>query len=520
MLVSAPAPATAGSGNDDFADAMAIGYGDVYADNSAATVEPGEPLPSCTVTGPDGMGAERSVWYLFTAPEDATVAFDTTMSIAADTEVAVYTGSTLDSLTEVGCSEDLNDEGSFRSRVVLATTQGTAYHVQVTTWTDGTGHQLPGLQLTVGPWVPPPPAPGNDTVPLAVDLGPGQLIATTVDARTDGDDLLAEQYTGCQVRDTVWYRYTPTENGTAVVDLADSGFDTALGYLVIDPMYAGIYSGGCNEDAGPGLATSRLELPVRVGRTYFFQVGSTVGQEGDLSLDFTAPPPDADVAVSGRVAKAPGARIRYDVSLRTTGEGSSVGGQLTVTVPKGGVAGVRTSGLDCTGVRTLVCTVGPLDADSRPGLSVLLVPGSAGPLRMHASYVSDATPAAFSRAAARPTAPGLDDPANNATLVRATSAVICDNRPTRGTDRVVGGRGDDILCGLDGRDTLEGRGGDDVLFGGDQSDVVKGGDGRDHLYGGGADDLLVGGSGRDWLDGGDSTDVCRDRRDTRHACEG
>lgn len=65
---------------------------------------------------------------------------------------------------------------------------------------------------------------------------------------------------------------------------------------------------------------------------------------------------------------------------------------------------------------------------------------------------------------------------------------------TNYNDFVIGGRGANVLLGLDGDDRVEGRDGDDVLIGGA---------GNDYLVGGAHSDVLSGGAGNDTLIGGD-----------------
>ena len=83
-----------------------------------------------------------------------------------------------------------------------------------------------------------------------------------------------------------------------------------------------------------------------------------------------------------------------------------------------------------------------------------------------------------------------------------------------GADVLKGGKGNDILHGertsdnhwVGGDDKLIGGSGDDTLYGYRGDDLLKGGSGADSLYGGKGDDRLDGGSGADHLDGGKGND--------------
>ncbi len=71
---------------------------------------------------------------------------------------------------------------------------------------------------------------------------------------------------------------------------------------------------------------------------------------------------------------------------------------------------------------------------------------------------------------------------------------------------IQGGRGNDILNGLDGNDLLRGDEHNDILNGNYGSDELQGGEGNDTLNGGGDDDTLLGDIGDDILNGGGGND--------------
>ena len=76
-----------------------------------------------------------------------------------------------------------------------------------------------------------------------------------------------------------------------------------------------------------------------------------------------------------------------------------------------------------------------------------------------------------------------------------------------GNDRVEGGGGADRLLGLAGSDTVIGGAGDDTVSGGGGDDLVIGGIGDDRLRGGRDADTLIAGDGRDLLQGGTGNDI-------------
>jgi hypothetical protein len=108
--------------NDDFANATVVDPSSLpFSDSQgglAATLEPGEPAVSC-----NGLGdPDNSWWYAFTP----TVARSYTISTSSNTAhtVAVYSGGSLDSLSEEACA------GGSRP-FSFAAMAGTTYHIQI-----------------------------------------------------------------------------------------------------------------------------------------------------------------------------------------------------------------------------------------------------------------------------------------------------------------------------------------------------------------------------------------------------
>jgi uncharacterized delta-60 repeat protein len=90
--------------NDNFATPTFLGSatsGSISDNNTGATAETtnGEPAHA-------GFTANSSLWYTWTAPQSGDVEFDTIGS-SVDTVLAVYTGSTLTSLTQIAANDDL-----------------------------------------------------------------------------------------------------------------------------------------------------------------------------------------------------------------------------------------------------------------------------------------------------------------------------------------------------------------------------------------------------------------------------
>ncbi|MEW6304832.1 MAG: hypothetical protein AB1705_15260, partial [Verrucomicrobiota bacterium] len=121
--------------NDNFASAQVIAgiksQVPAFA-TGGATKETNEPDHAANAGG-------ASVWFNWTAPVSAVTVFDTFGS-AYNTLLAVYTGSTVNSLTEVAANDN---SGGAQSRVTFYAVAGTTYRIAV----DGSGGASGNLVL-------------------------------------------------------------------------------------------------------------------------------------------------------------------------------------------------------------------------------------------------------------------------------------------------------------------------------------------------------------------------------------
>jgi hypothetical protein len=106
--------------NDNFANAMSIsGTGHIMVTNAGATEEVGEPDHA-------GDPGGASLWFQWTAAEDGFLSTDTLLT-DFDTTLAVYTGTTLETLVEVGSNNDTNGQGSRVQDIPVLT--GEVYYI-------------------------------------------------------------------------------------------------------------------------------------------------------------------------------------------------------------------------------------------------------------------------------------------------------------------------------------------------------------------------------------------------------
>ncbi len=134
--------------NDDFAGATALttAAGRIVDSNSGGSREDAAGEPNH-----ERLEGAASVWYAWTPPASGAAVVDTS-GTDSDHRLAVYTGSSLSSLSEVGTREYFS--GGWR-RVTFTATAGTTYRIAVDSALFGSGFHL---NWRVGPTESTPPA--------------------------------------------------------------------------------------------------------------------------------------------------------------------------------------------------------------------------------------------------------------------------------------------------------------------------------------------------------------------------
>ena len=163
--------------SDNFANCVGIsgGCGSHPADNTTATKEPGEPNHA-------GNAGGKSLWFCWTAPSSTSVTMDTTGS-SFDTLLAVYTGSSVSSLTLIASNDDIAGSTNRFSRVTFTPVAGTTYHVAV----DGYGGAFGMLVLN---W-----SQACTALPDLIFWGPAASPSITTETFTSTDCEVVE---GCE----------------------------------------------------------------------------------------------------------------------------------------------------------------------------------------------------------------------------------------------------------------------------------------------------------------------------------
>jgi Ca2+-binding RTX toxin-like protein len=259
--------------NDNFANAWAIGTGSGVSGhtNVGATTQTGEQL----VCGPATMGA--TVWYSMTVSANSSVTVDT-QGADFDTILAVYTGSSLGSLSRVTCNDDIGG-GDHTSSVNFSAVPGTTYWIQV----GGYGGAAGLFNLNVARTPTGPSAPSNDNFANAWPAGTTpSWTQPTAAATTQANEWLACGTSTMGA--TVWYSMTVAANSSVTVDTRGSSFDTILSVYTGSTL-ATLSRVACHDDISGTDYDSSVTFSAVPGITYWIQIGGYGGEVGTLTLN-------------------------------------------------------------------------------------------------------------------------------------------------------------------------------------------------------------------------------------------
>jgi Ca2+-binding RTX toxin-like protein len=260
--------ATAAPANDNFVSATAISSanGSQVGNNLSATKEVGEPAHA-------GNAGGRSIWFTWTAPEDGVYVFDTLPS-SFDTLLAVYSGSGVDTLTEVASNDDAPGLESSRSLVVFSASKDMVYAVAV----DGFGGKGGRVILRWRQGV------SNDLFDSAQALT-GQVGShggTNVNATIELDEP-SPSYLGA----SVWYEWTAPANGLVKFSTRGSRFDTALAVYTGTNVASLTQVGSNDDDPQLGCCSSFVGFEAVAGTSYRIAVGGFSWDQGSFTLSWS-----------------------------------------------------------------------------------------------------------------------------------------------------------------------------------------------------------------------------------------
>lgn len=292
-LALTPAIASAAPANDNFSAAEALPAAvpvSATGSNVDATEEVGEP-DHAGVTSRAG-----SVWYTWTPAEDGIAVVDLCGS-DFDTVLAVYTGNTLATLTEVAANDD--DEigacGTDRSAVEFDAEAGTTYRIAVDGYSTFWGPIVLDIDLATV-------HPDNDDFADAQVLtgAPLSITASNVGATREAGE--PDNHPDEQGETSVWYRWTAPSTGTVILDLCASSFDTNV-TVYTGSTLATLNEVGYNDDGvdACGSAQSYLTVPVSAGTAYRISIDGLAGDTGTIQLKLSM----ASVQRQTKITKKP-----------------------------------------------------------------------------------------------------------------------------------------------------------------------------------------------------------------------
>lgn len=240
--------------NDSFSTPRVLGglEGTSSESNVEATEELGEPDHA-------GDPGGASVWFSWTAPRSGVLLMDTCNTPSLDTVLAVYTGTSLGSLSPVVSNDDVCGA---QSAVELQVVKDVEYRIAV----DGKAGATGGFTL----WWGMRPAHDDFTDAQSIAGESGNAGGSTYLASHEPDEPL---HAGEPGGGSIWYRWTAPRTGLMRLDSCAPGSDTLLG------VYTGSSVGGLTEVAaaddgcGGGLG-SYLEFAAFSGTVYSIAVDS------------------------------------------------------------------------------------------------------------------------------------------------------------------------------------------------------------------------------------------------------
>ena len=253
--------------NDNFLDAQVIGgvLGSVTGTNVGATKESGEPNHG------GGLGSV-SIWYRWQAPTSGTATLATNGS-NIDTLLAVYTGSTLNSLTQIASNDDFDN--TLQSAVTFNAQNGMIYYVAI----DGFGGATGSVTLK---WRLPPP--NNDFANAQTISGcQGSINGTNLAADKEADEPNHSGPGGA----SVWYQWQAPSDSSVIMSTTGSDYDTTLAVYTGNSIGTLATIAKNDDDEGKSASTSSVVFNAIAGTVYKIAVDGSFGRMGHIVLNWT-----------------------------------------------------------------------------------------------------------------------------------------------------------------------------------------------------------------------------------------
>lgn len=261
--------------NDNFVNAQVINgsSGVVTGTTVAATKEAGEPNHA-------GYGGGKSVWYTWVAPGTGAILF-TTYGSSFDTLLGVYTGVSVNALTEVASNDECG--AALTSCVVFNAMGGTTYWVAV----DGYGGASGNIRLE---WAIPP---ANDVFANAsfisgTDGALGDSIAHAT--KEPGEP----NHGGAPGGASVWYQWTAPSNVRVRFALNANSFTPVMGIYTGSSVNALTKAADGRACGSNDYADSCMVFDATNGTTYYIAVDAAAGTQSGFGLTWGVTPANDD----------------------------------------------------------------------------------------------------------------------------------------------------------------------------------------------------------------------------------
>ena len=309
--------AEAAPANDDFSGAVPLASevpAVEFGVSTEATEQAGEPNHA-------GEPGGASVWYSWTPSISGPVAVGT-CAPGFDAVVAVYTGSSVNALTEVGSNADdpagpcAATDGLVRVNVVA----GTTYRIAV----DGEGGESGSFIISVlGP-------PANDRFDEAQSAGEALSFSVSGHNAVASKEAGEPNHGGNAGGRSVWLEWTPFVGGKVKISVCSGtdGFDPLLGIYTGTAVNALSTVAGDDNSAGAECSTpngSAVTVEVTAGTKYMIAIDGKGPSEGSFALTATEIPND-DFANAMPIDQLPaGFSDDNEAATKQTGEPSHAG---------------------------------------------------------------------------------------------------------------------------------------------------------------------------------------------------
>jgi hypothetical protein len=338
--------ALGGPSNDNCSAATVIpgnvvSYFPALLNTTGATTEGCEPLE-----GLCAGATTRSVWYEYVPDRDGLARISTCGS-NYDTALSVFpscgsSGQICFLPQPIACIDDsICGFASQQSVIFLDVVAGETYMIKVADAGAGSG----GLLDFALEYFPPNDQCENATVINGVAFNPPLLSIHNADID------LCEAEESCELNNvgtsnSVWYAYTPPCDGLLSVNTNGSSYDTVLSIFDGCGIFVSIETCdlpneiACDDDAGTGLNSQLVDIPVTGGAEYIIKVGGYNLTPDSGYLDFNllfsgADPPVAEitnpapfacacdiVAVEGSANSGDDAAVQWALEYQPVGGGS------------------------------------------------------------------------------------------------------------------------------------------------------------------------------------------------------